>query len=316
MFCRLQSAKLHNYSLFTIHYSFIRHQGCLIQEVFPAVIYIDEVFAVNAAVNWLLLLTATAVTGGGAGRLRLGLGAVFGGLWAVAVWLPHLRWLGSLPGELLGFAGLCLICFGWRGPAWKSWLWFFGVSCAFAGLVLAVTALLRIPAFQRGSRVYYRVTGPLLILLAGGVWLICRLCLDRFARHRGRELVLLGLELNGRRVLCTALRDNGNTLREPVTGEAVPVAQWQLAARLLPELELTAEAFADPPALLGRLRALDPPLSALLVPYRAVGVAGGLLLALRLDRITENGRPLRTRLAAFSPTQVSDGGCYEALVQS
>ncbi len=283
--------------------------------MFPAVIYLDEVFAVNAAVNWLLLLTAVSITGGGAGRLRLGVGAVFGGLWAAAVWLPYLGWLASLPGELLGFAGLCLICFGFRGRAWKSWLWFFGVSCAFAGLVLAVTALLRIPAFQRGGRVYYRVTGPLLILLAGGVWLICRLCLDRFARHRGRELVLLGLELAGRRVLCTALRDNGNTLREPVTGEPVLVARWQVAARLLPELALTAPDFADPAALLERLRREDPALRPLLVPYRAVGVAGGLLLALRLDRITENGKPLQRRLAAFSPTEVSDGGGYEALVQ-
>ena len=46
-----------------------------------------------------------------------------------------------------------------------------------------------------------------------------------------------------------------------------------------------------------------------------MGVDTGLLLALRLDRVTENGRSARTRLAAFSPTEVSDGGSYEALVQ-
>lgn len=285
------------------------------REVRATVIYIDEVFFINAAVDLLLLKTAVALTGGGGRPWRLWAGAGFGGLTAAAACLPMLDWLGKLPGAVLPFLGLSVICFGWLGRAWKNWLWFFCVCCGFAGLTLAVCGLLRIPAFALDGRIYYHVTGRLLVLLAGGVYGAVRLCLDRFARHRGRELVRLGLTLEGRTLICTALRDTGNTLSDPATGEPVLVARWQVAARLLPELGLTRSQFEDPGALLVRLGTVKPTLRARLIPFRAVGTEGGLLPALTLDRITEDGKPVATRLVAFSPTELSDGGGYEALCQ-
>ena len=279
------------------------------------VVYVDQVFFVNAAVDLLLLKTAVSVTGAGVRPWRLWAGAGVGGLAAVLACVPALGWLGRLPGAALPFAGLAALCFGWRGRAWKSWLWFFCVCCGFAGLTLAVCGLLRIPAFSRGGVVYYRVTGRLLVLLAGAVYAAVRLCLDRFARNRGRELVRLELTLAERSLSCLALRDTGNTLSDPATGEPVLVARWQIAARLLPELDLRREAFEDPAGLLVRLEAERPTLRARLIPFRAVGTDGGLLSALRMDRITEDGRPVRTRLVAFSPTELSDGGGYEALCQ-
>lgn len=283
--------------------------------MWAAVVYIDEVFLVNAAVDLLLLKTALSLTGGGTRPWRLWAGAGFGGLAACAALLPGLGWLGSLPGAALSWLGLCLLCFGRRGRAWKSWLWFFCVCCAFAGLALTVCGLLRIPAFSRGGRVYYRLSGRLLVLLAAAVYGLCRLLLDRFARHRGRELLRLELTLGERTVCCTALRDTGNTLSDPVTGEAALVADWRTAARLLPELGLTRSQFEDPAALLLRLAAARPTLRARLIPFRAVGVERGLLLALTLDAVSEGGKPFPARLAAFSPTEISDGGSYEAIVQ-
>jgi hypothetical protein len=61
------------------------------------------------------------------------------------------------------------------------------------------------------------------------------------------------------------------------------------------------------------LRLVCPDLKTTLIPYRAVGTEGGLLLAVRMDRITENGAPSAFHLVAFSATEVSDGGGYEAL---
>ena len=278
------------------------------------VIYLDEVFFVNALVNGLLLTTAVDLTGGGTRPWRLWAGAGFGGICAVLASLPALGWLGSLPGSALIFLGLCLLAFGWRGLAWKRWLWFFGVSCGFAGLVLGVCGLAGIAAFPRDGRVYYRITGRLLLLLAAAVWGGVRLLLDRFALHRGRELVRLELGLGPRRVVCTALRDNGNTLADPLTGERVPVACWQVAARLLPELGLTRAQFEDPGGLLTRLGEARPALRLRLIPYRAVGTAGGMLLAVGMDQVRQEGKAVSARLVAFSPTELSAGGSYEALL--
>ena len=70
-------------------------------------IYIDEVFFVNAAVDWLLLRTARSLTGSGERPWRLWAGAGFGGAAAAAVFLPGLGWLGRLPGAGLTYLGLC-----------------------------------------------------------------------------------------------------------------------------------------------------------------------------------------------------------------
>lgn len=278
------------------------------------VVYADQVFFVNAAVNWLLLGTAVSLTGAGTRPWRLALAAVFGGLYALAALLPGLGWLGRLPAGTLAYLALCLMAFGRRGRAWKSWLWFFGVCCGFAGLVMAAAALLGLPVLWGGGRVWYRVTGWLLLLLAAALRVGTRLSLDRFALHRGRELPRLELELGPRRLGCAALRDTGNTLRDPMTGEKVPVARWQLAARLLPELGLTREQFQDPAALAERLARECPGLRPRLIPFRAVGVDTGLLLALVLDRVRIDGKPASGCLVAFSPTELSDGGLYEALI--
>jgi stage II sporulation protein GA (sporulation sigma-E factor processing peptidase) len=49
-----------------------------------------------------------------------------------------------------------------------------------------------------------------------------------------------------------------------------------------------------------------------LLPYRAVGVERGVLLAVRMDRVIIGEREEGT-LVALSPTPVSDGGGYRVL---
>ena len=106
----------------------------------------------------------------------------------------------------------------------------------------------------------------------------------------------------------TALRDSGNTLCDPISGAQVLTVYWQAARRLFPaELSLTAEDFAAPATLALRLQAEAPRL----IPYRAVGIRSGLLLALPCE-ITI-GKETKLSLVAFSPTPVSDGGAYDAL---
>ena len=51
-----------------------------------------------------------------------------------------------------------------------------------------------------------------------------------------------------------------------------------------------------------------------LLPYRSVGVERGLLLALRVDRARYGPWEYRNCLTALSPTPLSDGGGYCALI--
>lgn len=67
------------------------------------------------------------------------------------------------------------------------------------------------------------------------------------AAHAPDSVEPVRLSARRRRVFLSALRDSGNTLCDPVTGEAVLVADWRCAARLLPHDGLRAADFAAPP---------------------------------------------------------------------
>mgnify|MGYP001127063285 FL=1 len=92
-----------------------------------------------------------------------------------------------------------------------------------------------------------------------------------------------------------------------MTGQGVPVAEGNALTALLPpqvDCGCPAQCFPD----------LPDPARFRLLPYRSVGVDGGLLLAVRADAVEVDGRPLPNRLIALSPTPVSDTGTYQALL--
>ena len=276
-------------------------------------LYLDEVLVLNTLINWGLLRLALTLTGQPVPRWRAWAAALLGGVYAMAAVVPSLAVLSSLPGQLTVFLAMSMIAFGLEDTALRSALWYLGVQLGFGGLVFAAALLLRLPAFFLGGRLYYPVSPQLLGILLGGGLLLARLLLHRCFRHGPRELETLELRLGPRRAVCAALVDTGNSLCDPLTGAAVPVVQWELADRLLPELGLSTEALSDPPVLLSRLSGSEAAARLRLLPYQTVGEASGLLLALRCDRVLRNGQPAGA-LVALSPTPLSDGGVYKALV--
>ena len=100
-----------------------------------------------------------------------------------------------------------------------------------------------------------------------------------------------------------ALRDTGNSLRDPVTGDAVLILASEAAQRLT---GLTEQQIASPVETLtiGTLPGLR------LIPYRAVG-QGGLLLGMKLNCVID-GRESST-VVAFDPGGLGKETMYQAL---
>ena len=112
-----------------------------------------------------------------------------------------------------------------------------------------------------------------------------------------------------------ALRDTGNTLQDPVTGRPVVVIEGEKLQTLVPELPvLDRQSLSHPVDLLRDLEGELGGLRLQLLPYRAVGVECGMLLALRVDRARYGPWEYRNCLTALSPTPLSDGGGYCALI--
>lgn len=271
-------------------------------------VYLDAVLVLNLCINYLLLRGTARLGASSASRTRSAAGALLGALYAAAVYLPHMAWLTAWPFKLLCAAGMLAAAFGLRRSTLRLAAVFAALTLVLCGAVYGVALLRGAPLRPFRSSLFYPVSFASLLLTATAVFAACRLLLPRLT-HAVNSTVPLTLSLRGRTVHLTALRDSGNTLCDPLSGQPVLTADWTAAQRLLPhELHLTAADFAAPAALALRLKDYAPRL----IPYRAVGVAEGMLLALPC-KITLDSRIKQNGLVAFCPTPLSDGGAYEAL---
>lgn len=276
------------------------------------VVYLDIVVALNGLLDYLLLSVCGRVTASPRNTKRLILAAAAGGIYAGASLLPGFTFLGSVFWQLIFGVCLCLLAFGPGRCLIRQSVVLFLLAAAFSGLVLVLTELFSAPGAMVGGRVYYPISLSVLLLTGGVAYSLMKWGLSRL-QHQGGDVADLEITLNGNRVQLTALRDTGNTLRDPISGCQVLVADWTVLRRLLPQTSLRREQFLEPAGLLEELSGKVSQSSFRLIPYKAVGVEHGLLLALRPEEVKINGRREQL-LVGFSPVEISDGGGYEALL--
>ena len=280
------------------------------------VIYVDTLFLLNGLVDYLLLLAAARLAGEPLARLRFALAAALGGLYAAAIFLPGLAFLARPPCRLAAAVLMVLLAFWQSRRLLRQVVIFFALSCAFGGGVLAVGLLGGRGLTLSGGVVYSGMDLKTVLLSAAGCYGALTLVFRGVGRHAGLSGALrpVRLTLGERHTELTALVDTGNTLSDPATGRPVLVADGALAGELLPAGVWAALDLRDPAGAMARLGTGEWRSRFRLLPYRSVGVERGLLLALRVDRAVFDGADRGPLLVALSPTPVSDGGGYRALV--
>lgn len=274
-------------------------------------VYADVLFAINAAINYLMLRVSARVAGAQMKTLRLLLAACLGGLYAVCSLLPGCAFLSHALCKLLVWAAMLVLAFGVGKKTIRLALLFLAASFAFGGVMFALVNVMGTGVMLLGAGAYYPVSAGALLVMAGVTYLVSWLVFSRLGEHTGGQIVELRLRVGERSVALRALRDSGNTLKDPITAEAVLVVSWQIAQQLFPKANFCRQDFCDAPSAAARLAALYPAAKPRLIPYRAVGTQAGLLVAVRCE--AEQNKKTRPALAAFSPTDVSDAGTFEAL---
>ncbi len=263
------------------------------------IIYVDEIAFRNAVLDAMVLfLTARLLEEPGKpGRILPA--AALGGIYAALAALPSLRALARPPTMLLISLGMVWIAFGAPPKLWRCWGVFLALSAGVAGAVIALSRL-------SGTAGGWPTAPPRLVLPGFALcYAAVRFFFLRMLRHRSRDIAEVRVTLAGREAVFSALRDTGNDLQDPLSGDRVLVADadalaplFEAPVKTLPEDG--AERFrllSRYPELRGRLR---------LVSYSAVGTERGLLPCFRADRVTADGAELRC-LVAVSPTPVGSG---------
>lgn len=281
------------------------------------VVYIDSLFLLNLLLDYLLLRIAARICGQYVSVLRLALGAMFGAGYAVCAFLPGGGWLTQPLIKMMAGMLLCLIAFGGRKRLLRLTGVFFVCSCALGGGVLMVS-LLGNSGFTYPNGI--PATGldvKVLLLSAAGIYFVltlCARCLGRYSKLR-REIVPVTLVLEGRSVKVDALVDTGNTLSDPLSDARVMIAEWEAVRSLFSGHVLVEEnALREPVACAGVLSQILGEGRVRLLPYRAVGVETGLLLAIRVDQALIGGQVTERVLVALCPGKLAANGNYTALI--
>ena len=250
-------------------------------------IYLDLVMILNFLVDFLLLLGTNRLSGFPTEGKRLACAAALGSLYSGACLLRRLRFLGNTLWRLVSLGGMAAIAFGWNRSTLKRSGVFVLLSMALGGIAIG---------FEKANI-------PSLVLSAGGMWLLCRVAFGRSVGQQ--EYVPIELTYGENTASLIALRDTGNTLRDPITGEPVLVIAGEVASKLT---GLTEAQLRTPMETIAR--GAVPGLR--LVPYRSVGQGGGMLLALRFENVKIGSRRQRA-VVAFDPGGLGSGDMYQAL---
>lgn len=256
-------------------------------------IYLDCVFALNAAVDYALCLLTARLAGIPLRRRRYLAAALLGGLYGAAVFLPGMPWLSGAPVQAAVWVLMTLLAYGGE-DRWLHLALLFGLlAFLLAGTVLALGGLA--PAGAWGT----------LPLCAALLWLVLRRMSAIQTGLQGKRLPFR-LCAGGRTVSGTALLDTGNQLRDPVLGTSVLVLSAEKGRQLLPR-ELGQLSLRDPVEALEVIRTAAPELKPRLLPYRSVGRSAGLLVVLRADRVELRGRRGPAISVALSPSPLGEG---------
>ncbi|MGM9590589.1 MAG: sigma-E processing peptidase SpoIIGA [Faecousia sp.] len=250
-------------------------------------VYVDGVMGLNFLVDYLLLLGTNRMSGFPSEKKRLAAAAALGAVYSGVCLLPDFRFMGNTLWRLVCLGIMGSIAFGWNSSALRRCGLFVLLSFALGGFALCI------------GKADIRV----LLLSAVGLWCLCRLCVE--GSLGGREYIPLELQNGDRSVKLLALRDTGNTLRDPVTGEQALVITSSAAAKLT---GLTEQQIQNP---VGTMASRCLP-GLRLIPFKTVGQGSGMMLAMGLDQVRMNGRSRRA-VVAFAPENFGKGAAYQAL---
>ena len=250
-------------------------------------VYLDLVALLNFLVDFLLLIGTNRLSGHPMSPGRAAVAASLGGIYGGACMLSGFTFLGNTFWRLVCLALMSLIAFGKGRGALRRGVLFVFLSMALGGIATGMNG---------GS------FGTLVASAAG----VSLLCLIGFRGKAGQtEYVCVELVLGQKEKKLTALRDTGNTLKDPITGQSVLVVGAEVALEFL---GLTREELQRPVETMEKRK-----ISGMrLIPYRAVGQPAGLMLALKMDELKINGK-ICSNLVAFAPQDLGKGEEHQAL---
>lgn len=243
-------------------------------------VYLDVLMVLNFLVDLLLLVGTNRLSGHPPGVKRAVLAAALGGVYGGVCVVPGFTFLAGTLWRIVSLALMAGICFGFCRDALRRGILFVLLSMSLGGVAVGL---------ESGS--FWT------LLLAAGA--VCLMCLIGFRGKMGAQYVPVQIG----DYCFTALRDTGNTLSDPLTGQEILVVSAKIGQKLL---NIGDGELADP------VKAMEKVPGLRLIPFHAVGRSGGVLPVKRFEDV-RIGSWRGSCLVAFAPNELGQGKPYEAL---
>lgn len=289
-------------------------------------VYLDEIFAVNLAMDWLILWAVGNLAQCSTEKWRLGLAALLGAVYSVLLLLVPDGWCARLPVKI-GWSVLMLRT-AYKG-SWRSHVkmisYFYLVSFAFGGASMGAMYLFSQPIAPAWSGIALVEMDFQLFWLAFGTGLTVFAVYALRSRLRqdmaaAQTIIAASVQFQDKTVMLRLLADSGHSLTDPLTGKSVLVAEHKkilplfseaVQKELIDKEAISPEMFvelAQQPDMLGRWR---------MIPYQAVGQQG-LLAGFRPDCVLlqngEKSKLLSNVIIALAVQRFSADEAYQGLV--
>ncbi|MBR6407880.1 MAG: sigma-E processing peptidase SpoIIGA [Clostridia bacterium] len=273
-------------------------------------VYVDILIITNLFISFLILQITNGIMSGGAGFVRLLLGAFIGALSSLIIFLPEMGLVISL--LLKGVCAVLIILssFGFCGIArfMRMLLIFFTASFIFAGVFSALWLFVLPVGLQYRNSIVYLDISPVLLTVSAAVCyglisLAERLFSKKLSGDRQTEMVVT---VGGASVRLNGLVDSGNRLRDAVTGLPCAVAEYDSIKRLFDDDAAGFMKSGD----LSRADLLNRSWAKRirLISYDSVG-GEGLLPAFRPDEVMIGGKKVSCIVAVKNKSLSKDGCC-------
>ena len=285
-------------------------------------VYADLLFLVNFSMDFLCFYITSTILRRKLSVLRCLLASIGGGVYSVAVLFAYIVPPFGLVLDAVACLAMCAAVFIDRHTKFSRILLslavYIGVSVALGGMMTALFNLLNtldlpLDALKNESEGIPVWLFALLAAVSG----VATLVGGRFFKEsQSKKSAKVEITYGGKSVTLCALCDNGNLLRDPVSGKCVIVADLASLRRILPH-EIICAVREKNSAYISKLPS-QTALRLRLIPANSIG-GNSILYALTADKITVTSEDGETHEsdALFAPAPI--GGAakgYEALLPS
>ena len=268
------------------------------------IIYLDTLFFINCITDYFALLCSAKLCGAALRRPFFAAASSLGGFYACLCVLPEMVWL-THPAVKAACGGLlCLIAFGQESAFFRCSIAFFFVSAALGGLFSALS-------LNYNNIVYIPMDFKTLLLVFVLSYFLLTTLFHHLPQTQQREFHEVTITFNRHQITCTALRDTGNELFDPISNRPVLICESSVLFPLFPNIaeQLFSsdplsfyQSVSEIPRYAGKMK---------LIPFQSVG-GHGFLVGFKPDLLRIDG--IETELiVAMSQQAFNHNHTYQAI---